>query len=271
MLISTISTQDCNNYFISALPIKNTSTVIHLLSLLQVSLQMSLRDDILHYPYKGISTIMVRPLSLHTSLPHEFLQLSLLASLRSEILQLSLLTPLQSKFVLASLWTIFLRRFYEDILTATTIPSKSEILVPGIQVKPETPITWLPLCSALHSYLKLFYKFATYYMIDHIYNIDTWKIRKQVVEYLMSLKRKRGAKLKAKGCAEGRYHRVFNNVLESSSDLLRSNTHKGCCVLNATDYNYKLRSVIGREDGSKVMTNRHGSINKCVTPFYVHG
>ena len=68
----------------------------------------------------------------------------------------------------------------------------------------------------------------------------------------MSLKRKRGAKLKAKGCAEGRYHRIFNNVLESSSDLLRSNTHKGCCVLNATDYNYKLRSVIGRKDDSKV-------------------
>ena len=66
-------------------------------------------------------------------------------------------------------------------------------------------------------------------MIDHIYNIDTWNIRKQVVEYIMSLKRKRGAKLKAKGCVEGRYHRIFNNVLESSSDLLQSNTHKGCC------------------------------------------
>ena len=69
----------------------------------------------------------------------------------------------------------------------------------------------------------------------------------------MSLKRKRGAKLKEKGCAEGRYHRIFNNVLESSSDLLRTKTHKGCSVLNATDYNYKLRSVIGREDDSKVM------------------
>ena len=44
----------------------------------------------------------------------------------------------------------------------------------------------------------------------------------------------------------------FNNVLESSSKLSRSNSHKGCCMLNTTDYNYKLRSVIGREDGSKV-------------------
>ena len=90
-------------------------------------------------------------------------------------------------------------------------------------------------------------------MIDHIYNIDTWNIRKQVVGYIMSLKMKRGSKLEAKGCAKGCYHRIFNNVLESSSDLLQSNTHKGCCVLNATDYNYKLRSVIGQEDDSNVI------------------
>ena len=89
-------------------------------------------------------------------------------------------------------------------------------------------------------------------MIDHNYNIDTCGIRRQTVGYIMSLKRKGGAKLKAKGCAEGRYHRIFNNVLESSSDLLQTNTHECCCVLNATDYNYKLRSVIGREDDSNV-------------------
>ena len=41
---------------------------------------------------------------------------------------------------------------------------------------------------------------------------------------------------------------MFNNMLESSSDLLQTNTHKGCSVLTATDYNYKLRSVIGREE-----------------------
>ena len=79
-------------------------------------------------------------------------------------------------------------------------------------------------------------------MFDHNYNIDTRGIRSQLVGYIMALKRKRGAKLKAKGCAEGRYHRI---VLKSSSDLLRNNTHKGCSVLTATDYNYKLRSVIG--------------------------
>ena len=100
--------------------------------------------------------------------------------------------------------------------------------------------------------MKYFYKFVTYYIFDHNYNINPRDIKRQLVGYIMSLKRKRGAKLKAKGCAEGRYHRMFNNMLKSSSDLLRTNTHNNCCVLNATDYNYKLRSVIGREDDSRV-------------------
>ena len=119
------------------------------------------------------------------------------------------------------------------------------------QVKPEAPKSWLPLRSLLQPYMKSFYKFVTYYMIDHNYNIDTWNIRKQVAGYIMFLKRKRRAKLKAKGCAEGCYHRIFNHVLESSSNLVQSNTHKGCCVLDTTNYNYKLRSVLGREDDSK--------------------
>ena len=48
------------------------------------------------------------------------------------------------------------------------------------------------------------------------------------------------------------YHLMFNNVLTSDPDFLQSNTHKGCCVLNATEYNYKIRSVIGGEDEPKV-------------------
>ena len=68
----------------------------------------------------------------------------------------------------------------------------------------------------------------------------------------MSPKRKQRVKLKAKECTESQYHHIFNNILESSSELLQSNTHKGCCVLNTTGYNYKLRSVIGQEDDSKV-------------------
>ena len=133
------------------------------------------------------------------------------------------------------------------------IPSKPEMFVQRIQVKPETPKSWIPLCSSLHSYSELFYKFITYYMFNNSYNIDTWNIRRKVVGYIMSLKRKQRMKLKANSHEEDKYHLMFNNVLTSDSDLLSSNTHKGCCVLNATsEYNYKLRSVIGQEDTSKV-------------------
>ena len=68
----------------------------------------------------------------------------------------------------------------------------------------------------------------------------------------MSLKRKRRARLKAKACAEGHYHHIFNHILELNSNLVRSNTQEGCCMFDTTDYNYKLRSVIQREDDSKV-------------------
>ena len=61
-------------------------------------------------------------------------------------------------------------------------------------------------------------------------------------------KRKQREKLKVKGCTEGCYHRIFNHKMELSSDLVQSNTHKGCCMLNTTDCDYKLRSVFGRED-----------------------
>ena len=45
---------------------------------------------------------------------------------------------------------------------------------------------------------------------------------------------------------------MFKNVLPSNSDRLCTNTHKGCCLLNANKYNCKLWSVIRREDESKV-------------------
>ena len=117
-----------------------------------------------------------------------------------------------------------------------------------IQVKPEMPKSWMSSCQSLQPYVEYFYKFITYFMIGHNNNIYTWNVKNRLVGYIMALKRKRGAKVKAKGCAEGCYHCMFNNMLESSPDLLQTNTHKGCSVLNATDYNYKLRSVIGREN-----------------------
>ena len=142
----------------------------------------------------------------------------------------------------------------------TRIHLKPEILLQIIlgfmsvpkQVKPKTPKTWLPSHSSLQSCATSFYKFVTYYMFNNNYNINTWNIRKQVTGYSMTLKRKKRMQLKEKGCAKGHYHLIFNNVLKTSSKPLQSNSHKGCCVLNTTDYNYKLRSVIGREDDFKI-------------------
>ena len=59
-------------------------------------------------------------------------------------------------------------------------------------------------------------------------------------------------KLKTSSHEENIYHLMFNNVLTSGSDILQSNTHKRCCELNTTEYNYKVRRVMGREDESKV-------------------
>ena len=127
-LISTVSTQCYNYYSVSTLFLQNHIYRCSILSLLQVSLQISLRGDILYHLYKGISTIMLLLLSLHTFLQSEFLEPSLHVSLRSRILQSSLLTSLQSKFVLISLWKIFLRYLCKDILTVTTTSSDPEQL-----------------------------------------------------------------------------------------------------------------------------------------------
>ena len=93
------------------------------------------------------------------------------------------------------------------------------MFVQGLQVKPEKPKSWIPLCLSLHSYSNLFFKFITYYMFNNSYNIGTWNIRRQVVGYIMSLKRKRRIKLKANSHKENNYHLMFNNVLTSDSDL----------------------------------------------------
>ena len=135
------------------------------------------------------------------------------------------------------------------------------------QVKLEAPKLWLPLCSSLQPYAKFFYKFVRYYMIDHNNNIDTWNTQKQVVGYIMFLKRKQRAKFTVKGCAESRYHRIFNHKTESSSDLIQSNTHKGYRMLNTTDYNYKLRSVLGQEDDSTA--NKWAWFNKQVCDIFL--
>ena len=108
---------------------------------LQVSLPVSLHNNILHHLYKGIYTVVCLLLSLLTSLRSELLQSSLLVSLRSEILQSSLFVFLRSKYlqspILAFLWNIFLQRLYKDIPMVTPIPSKPEIFIQGIHPKHE--------------------------------------------------------------------------------------------------------------------------------------
>lgn len=91
-------------------------------------------------------------------------------------------------------------------------------------------------------------------MNNHVYNIDTWNIRIRIKGFIMLLKRRRRMKLKTKGCGKGHYHHIFKHVLKSSPNLAQSNTHEGCCMLNTTDYNYKLRSVFGQEYSHTNMT-----------------
>ena len=56
--------------------------------------------------------------------------------------------------------------------------------------------------------------------------------------------------MKAKGCAEGRSYQEYNHKVESNSHIVSSYALVGSCLTNAMDYNfnYKLRSVVGRED-----------------------
>ena len=46
---------------------KNTSNFVHLLPLIQISIHMSIREDILHHLYKYISMVMLLLVSLHTA------------------------------------------------------------------------------------------------------------------------------------------------------------------------------------------------------------
>ena len=75
-------------------------------------------------------------------------------------------------------------------------------------------------------------------MIDYNHSnniIDNF--RRQAVGYITFMKRKRRMKLKTCSPEENKYHLMFNNVLLSDSDRLRTNTHKEYCLLNANQYN----------------------------------
>ena len=76
-----------------------------------------------------------------------------------------------------------------------------------------------------------------YHILYDYYNnsSNTDNIVRQNIGYSMSMKKKQRIYLKACSPEENKYHLIFNNVLSSDSDLLCTNTHKGCCMLNANE------------------------------------
>ena len=64
------------------------------------------------------------------------------------------------------------------------------------------------------------------------------------------MKSKQSRKMRVKGCAEGHHHRECNHKVELSLHIIPSYALMGSCLMNVMDYNfnYKLRSVVGRED-----------------------
>ena len=145
--------------------------------------------------------------SLLRSLRSKFLQSSLLTSLQSKFLQSSLLVSLRSMHVhtstLMSLWNLFLWCLYGDVSTIIRIQVKPKIhsyryshlyenisTVTPIHIKPEISKSWISSHSLLQPYMKYFHKVIAYYIIDynHYNNINI--IRRPVVGYIMSMKRK---------------------------------------------------------------------------------
>ena len=119
-------------------------------------------------------------------------------------------------------------------------------------MKPEISKSWISSFSLLQPYMKYFHKLIAYYIFNYNHYNNINYIRRQVVGYIMSMKRKQRTHLKARSPEQDEYHLMFNNVLPPDSDLLCNNTHKGYYLLNTNEYNYKLRSVIGRADESKI-------------------
>ena len=97
-------------------------------------------------------------------------------------------------------------------------------------MEPEITRSWIPSRSSLQPYVEYFHKLIAYYMIDYNHSNNTNNIRRQVVGYIMSLKKKRRTQLAACSPEQDKYHLMFSNVLPCDSDLLCTNTHKGCCL-----------------------------------------
>ena len=186
------------------------------------------------------------------SLQYGLLRSSLLASIQHGFIQSSLFIYLQSNtahtFTLLSLWNIFLQCLYGNISTIIHIQIQPKIYsydhlykdistTTPIHTKPEISKLQKSSRSSIQQYIKYFHKLIDYYIIYYE--------QRQVIGYIMSIKRKQRTKTKAQSPEQDKFHLMFNNVLPSDSDRLCTNTHKGCCLLNANKYNYKLRDAIG--------------------------
>ena len=73
--------------------------------------------------------------------------------------------------------------------------------------------------------------------------------------------------MKAKGQAEGCYHQMIKYNVESNSHLIPSCSHMVSCLMDKTDYNYKLRSVIGHN--SDFIANKWTWFNKQVRAIFL--
>ena len=180
------------------------------------------------------------------------------------------------------LWNLFLQYLYGDVFTIIRIQVKPKIhsyryshlyqdfsTATSIHMKPEISKSWASSRSSLLPYMKYFHKLIAYYIIDYNHYNNINNTQRQVIGYIMSIKRKWRNNLKARYQEQDKFHLMYNNVLPSDYDLFCTSTHKGCCLLNANEYNYKLKSVIRQEDVSEVKNGRW-SINKYATRSFLH-
>ena len=65
-------------------------------------------------------------------------------------------------------------------------------------MKPEISKAWSSLRSSLLPYMKYFHKLTAYYIIDYNHYNNINNIRKQVIGYIMSMKREQRTNLKAR-------------------------------------------------------------------------
>ena len=128
------------------------------------------------------------------------------------------------------------------------------------------------LHGSLQSSVTHFYRYIGYYLIDRTTNNNTWDIRKQTLGYIMFLRRKQSRKVKAKRCAKGRHNQKCNQEMESSSYIVPSYAPVGSFLTNNVmdyNFNYKLRSVIGREDNFTTNKRELFDTQVCATLLWI--